>query len=726
VNLGAAGVWAAFAAAIVSGMLYLAVGAGATRLRAAADWAFRLQAVLLLGLVVWLWHLLTTHQFQYSYVAAYTSRALATKYLFAALWGGQQGTFLLWATWGAILGTLFALSKNRLVPTAMFFLNWTQVFLLLILVIEGPFKISKVIPADGAGLNPLLQDYWMTIHPPVLFLGFSSLVIPYALALSTLVHKDTNSWLAITPRWSLFSTVALATGFTMGGIWAYKVLGWGGFWGWDPVENASFVPWLMNAALFHGLLVQRATGSLGRTNLFLGILPFLFVLYGSFLTRSGILADFSVHSFVDLGLNGYLLSFLFFFLVMGVGMWAVRARFFTSPGAEIRTLSREFGLWLGMLTFLLMGILTMLGTSAPLVSRLFGPPSSVQTSYYTVVNGILGFLLAILVGLAPALRWRVDRAERVAKNLAMPLAVAFLIATVAVMAGIKPSAQLALVGAAGFALASNLWITLRALRRGPTFAAGYVSHLGVCLFLIGVICLGQFGKEIPVELTKGQPKTAFGFQFTYRGLEPRPDGRTRAVIAVQGEGRAFDAKAPLYYSEFNRGMMREPHVERFWDRDLYISPVEVMAAGSQGSGVTMDEGQSTVVGNSRVTFLKIGMQRTESEVRATADVQVEREGKSEVVHPAVVVNGGGRTEVPATLADGGTVSLSEIQADRRRVTLAVHTPDMPAAPEALAVHISTKPMINLVWIGVSITLLGSLLAIRRRSHGTAGNVAPAA
>src|SRR5262249_11400525 len=312
------------------------------------------------------------------------------------------------------------------------------VFLLLILVIEGPFKVTKLVPPDGAGLNLLLPDYWMTFHPPVLFLVFASLVILYALALSTLVHRVTAALLNVTPRWSLFSTVALATGFTMGGIWAYKVLGWGGFWGWDPVENASFVPWLMNAALFHGLLVQRATGSLGRTNLFLGILPFLFVLYGSFLTRSGILADFSVHSFVDLGLNGYLLTFLGFFLVMGFGLWAVRARYFNVQGAEIQMLSREFGLWLGMLTFLLMGLLTMLGTSAPLVSRLFGPPSSVQTSYYAVVNGILGLLLAILVGIAPLLRWRVDQAERVAKTIAGPLAFAFLLATVAVMAGSRP------------------------------------------------------------------------------------------------------------------------------------------------------------------------------------------------------------------------------------------------------------------------------------------------
>jgi cytochrome c biogenesis factor len=171
--------------------------------------------------------------------------------------------------------------------------------------------------------------------------------------------------------------------------------------------------------------------------------------------------------------------------------------------------------------------------------------------------------------------------------------------------------------------------------------------------------------------------------------------------------------------------MREPHVERFWDRDLYISPVEVVSSDQQTPGLTLDEGQSGIVGNARVTFLRFGMQRSDDEVRATADVQVDRGGKSEVVRPAVVVNAGGRTELAAQLSDGGTVSLSEILADRHRVTLAVRTADMPTAPEALAVHISTKPMINLVWIGVSITLLGSLLAIRRRTPSRAGDAAPA-
>lgn len=723
-NLGVIGTWVTFGTAIASGFLYLATATGRERFRPWADWTFRLQTVLLLGLVFWLWHLLLTHQFQYAYVASYTSRDLESRYLLAALWGGQQGTFLLWATWTALLGCVLARSRNRLVPAGLFFLNWAEIFLLLILVIEGPFKLLSRVPADGQGLNPLLQDYWMTIHPPVLFLGFASLVIPFALAMAALSHRDANSWLRIAPPWSLFSTVVLATGFTMGGIWAYKVLGWGGFWGWDPVENASFVPWLFNAALFHGLLVQRATGSLTRTNLLLGIVPFLFVLYGSFLTRSGVLADFSVHSFVDLGLNTYLLAFLGFFAVLGVGTWLLRSPAMARPGATIGSMSREFGLWLGMLTFVLMGVLTMLGTSAPLVSRLFGPPGAVQGSYYNVVNGILGILLATLVGVAPLLRWRQDRAERVLSTAMVPAGAALLGVAISALLGVRGPVALVLLAAAAFAFTANLLITLRALRRGPAFAAGYLAHLGVTVFLIGVLGLSQFGQHLPVELPLGKPKSAFGFEFTYQGLQTQPNGKARALIAVRGDGRQFEARPPIYYSEFNQGMMRAPHVERFWDRDLYISPVEVLTEDRDTPGVTLGKGESRMMGGARFTFLDFGMQRTPSEVRATAQVRVERDGRSEVVRPAVVVNAYGRNLLPANLMGGGAVTLTGVDADGGHVVLALRPAGAKPVPEALAVEISTKPYINLVWAGMSLTLLGTLLAIRRRSRGP-GSALPA-
>ncbi len=724
-NPGLVGTWVAFAAALLSGFLYLAVGTGRERLRPWADGVFRLQFVLLLGLGVWLASLFLTHQYQYAYVASYSSRTMAPQYVFASFWGGQQGTFLLWAIYGGLFGVILSLSRNRLVPTAMFFLNWAQVFLLLILVVAGPFRLLERVPADGQGLNPLLQDFWMTIHPPILFLGFASLVVPFALALSALCHRDRPAWLAAAPPWTLFSVVVLGTGFTLGGIWAYKVLGWGGFWGWDPVENTSLVPWLFAAALFHGLLVERSTGALSRTNLFLALLPFLFVLYGSFLTRSGVLADFSVHSFVDLGLNAYLLAYLGLFAVAGLVIWLLRSGGMREPGAEIGSVSREFGLWLGVLTFVLMAILTMLGTSAPLVSRLFGPPSAVQISYYNTVNGVLGLLLLGLSGLTPLVRWREDRWDRIGRVALVPLLASLVAVALGALLGVRGRIELLLLGGIGFAVTANLSVAVRALRRGATYAAGYLSHIGFTVMLVGVIALGRYGQAVPTELVRGEPKSAFGFQFTYEGLRPQPDGRTRAVVRVRGGGREFEALPVIYYSEFNRGMMRNPHVERFLARDLYISPVEVLEADRDVPPLELAKGESRSVGDARITFVDFAMRRDAREVRAEAEVIVERGGQRHVLEPAVVVNEYGRTVEAAEAPDGFSVSLAAVDADGGRVMLAVREPDQAAAPEALSVEISTKPLINLVWSGMGLLLVGSFLAVVRRGRGSRQKPRPA-
>src|SRR5262249_49696302 len=260
--------------------------------------------------------------------------------------------------------------------------------------------------ADGQGLNPLLQDPWMTIHPPVLFTGFSSLVAPYAIAMAGLVRRDYDGWIKAVLPWAVFSTAVLATGVIMGGVWAYQVLGWGGSWGWDPVENGSFIPWLSNVALLHGLLVQRVTGSLRRTNFFLAVTSYVLVLYASFLTRSGVLADFSVHSFANLGLNNFLLSFLFLAALVGYGLLVFRLRDIPGPKEPLGGFSREYMMWLGQLVFMLMCALIAVGMSAPLITRLFGPPSNVQTSYYNLVNAPLAVALGLVLGIAPLMRWR--------------------------------------------------------------------------------------------------------------------------------------------------------------------------------------------------------------------------------------------------------------------------------------------------------------------------------
>jgi cytochrome c-type biogenesis protein CcmF len=224
--------------------------------------------------------------------------------------------------------------------------------------------------------------------------------------MAALVRREYDGWIKVALPWVLLSTGVLATGFIMGGVWAYKVLGWGGYWGWDPVENGSLIPWLANTALLHGLLVQRVTGSLRRTNLFLAVTSYVLVLYASFLTRSGVLADFSVHSFVNLGLNGFLLSFLFVIMIVGYGGLLIRLRDIPKPDKPLGNFSRESIMWLGQLVFMLMATLTAVGMSAPLITRLFGPPSNVKTEFYNIANGPLAVVLGLLLGIAPLMRWR--------------------------------------------------------------------------------------------------------------------------------------------------------------------------------------------------------------------------------------------------------------------------------------------------------------------------------
>ena len=731
INFGIALTWTTLVVALAASACALLWGQGRLAFARPAKFLYVLQVLGLATLAYWLAHLFLTHDFRYSYIANYSSRAMEKRYVFASFWGGQEGTFLLWALWSTLLAALLFRLKNRLAPTAIFFANWAPVFLLLILTVQSPFRLLAQPALDGAGLNPLLQDPWMTIHPPTLFLGYASLIVPFALAMATLVHRDEQSWIKSAPPFVLLSTVILGTGFTMGGMWAYKVLGWGGFWGWDPVENASLVPWLFNVSLLHALLVQRATGALGRTTLFLAITSYLFVLYGSFLTRSGVLADFSVHSFVDLGLSGYLLAFLGLFGIVGYGTWLARSWSFARPHVQLGAWSREFALWLGMLVFALMAVLTMAGTSAPLLSKLFtGTPGNVQTNYYNAVNGPLGLLVCLLVAIGPLVRWRQEAPGGLLRQALPSLAVGLAAALVAFLFGMRKPMSLALVFGALFALTANVSITLKAARRGLPYAAGYVSHTGLAILLVGVLSYSTFGRQKQVALPKGQTVDALGFKMRYDGTIPRPDGKNQMAIAVDGEGRKFEARPVLYFSDFNQGVMRNPHVERFWSHDVYISPIELKTAADQ-QGVVLAKGQSGTSGGLPVTFEDFEREGTMGDLQKGFAIRARVKVGNDVVRPGIRMQAGyGMTKLPADLPGGGSVTLGNVDPNAGTAEVVVTPPGGAAAPpEVLAVELSTKPLIGLVWVGMVTLLFGAALGIRRRlalRAATQGAVAAAA
>jgi cytochrome c-type biogenesis protein CcmF len=717
-NAGQLLCWIAFLASLVAGLSFLAAAGGREGAAVPGRVAFWIQWLALIGAAAVLWHILFTHQFRYPYVASYSSRSLPEHYVFAAFWGGQEGTFLLWALLTCTLGLVLMRMRSSLTWTAMFFLNLPLVMLALVSVMRGPFLTFPAgqIPPDGQGLNPLLQDPWMTIHPPVLFIGFSTLTVPFAIAVAALVKRDYDGWVKPVLPWSAFSLAMLATGFIMGGVWAYKVLGWGGYWGWDPVENGSLIPWLANVALLHGLLVQRATGSLRRTNFFLAVTAFVLVLYASFLTRSGVLADFSVHSFVNLGLNGFLLSFLFLTMIVGYGALLYRLREIPAPAEPLGNFSRESMMWLGLLVLLLMSALIGAGMSAPLITRLFGPPSNVQTAYYNLVNAPLAVAMGLLLGLAPLMRWRSQETNALFRAALPPLGAALVIAIAAIVAGVRDPMPAAVVFAAAWALAANAIVTTRGFRAGWRHGLAPLGHLGTGMMLIGIVASSGYGSAAKVQLPRGEKRAALGYYLRFDGVRRQADGKDRLEIAVDAPERKFQALPAMYWSESNQGYMKKPHIERFLTHDIYISPLE-MAGGDDASSVMwLGRGETRQVGEIRYTFVDFDREM-EGVPRLAARLRVEIGGRTVTASPVLEMNAqtGTPTSVPDTLPGGGSVQIASVDPAAGRVALQV--PGMGrTAPggEILAVEVSTKPLINLVWLG-AILMLGSafLSALRR-------------
>ena len=722
-NWGQVACWLAFLGALTAGFGWFAALLGRDNGGVIARTAFRVQWVALLGGAVFLWWILFHHQFQYQYVHDYSSRDMPGKYVYAAFWGGQEGTYLLWSLLTTTLGLVLLRLRSPLTQPAMFFLNLPIIMLTFVGVVRGPFLASRAVYTDGVGLNPLLQDWWMTIHPPVLFTGFSSFVVPFAIACAALLKRDYDGWVKPVLPWAVLSTAVQATGFIMGGVWAYKVLGWGGYWGWDPVENGSLIPWLANVALLHGLLVQRATGSLRRTNFFLAVTSYVLVLYASFLTRSGVLADFSVHSFaasdewrIPGGLGGFLLALIAMAGCTGYGLLLLRLREIPKATQQLGAFSRESFMWLGQLVFMLMCALVAVGMSAPLITRLFGPPSNVQTSYYNLVNGPLAIALGILLGIAPLLRWRQHEPESFVKA-ALPAAVfAVLGAIVAMVAGVRQFIPAAIVFAMAFALAANLAVTLRGFKAGWKHGVAFLGHMGASVLLIGVIASSGYGLAAQVQLPRGQQRRALGYDLVFKGMERDAEGKDHAIIAVVAPERSFTANAKFYWSDYNQGYMKKPHIERFLTHDIYISPLE-MVGDDEAGGTWFAVGETKQVGNVKYTFQSFLPEPGDGRMKLTANVIADIGGRTVPLKPSMEVSmaSSERTMTPAYLPSGGTVSI--VTADPNnggRVMLALPGAELGRKSQTLAVEVSTKPFINLVWLGAVVMLASAFLSMIRR------------
>ena len=412
----------------------------------AANWrkmgriAFGIHGWSFLTVIGVLFYIMINHYYEYQYVQAHVSDELPFRYIFSAFWQAQEGSFLLWMFWHIVLGWILLFRAGDWEAPVLSVLSLVQVFIgtmllgIYIYTGEEPVKIGSnplmllrdMVEApifnnleytellQGSGMNPLLQNYWMTIHPPTLFLGFASTAIPFCYAIAGLWTNQHKKWLKAVTPWALFSGFILGTGILMGGAWAYEALTFGGYWAWDPVENMSLVPWLILLAGIHTNLVARSTGfSIKSTYLFY-LLSFPFILYSTFLTRSGILGDTSVHAFTEMGLEWQLVALLMTFLLLGLVLYFVKARAIPVPPKEESSTAKEFWIFIGALVLLFSAVLITIGTSLPVYNELvsfFDPahqPVTItdQEAHHNKYQLWIAVFIGFLSGLSQYFRFR--------------------------------------------------------------------------------------------------------------------------------------------------------------------------------------------------------------------------------------------------------------------------------------------------------------------------------
>jgi cytochrome c-type biogenesis protein CcmF len=555
---------------------------------------------------------LVTHDFSISYVAQVGSRATPTVISVISLWSALEGSILLWALVLAGCGALVAWF-HRAEDSPMFAVtNGTMLvvgafFYMLLVGPANPFGLVSPVPMDGPGPNPLLQNHWlMAVHPPLLYLGYVGMTVPFAFAIGALVTRQTDErWLWLTRRWTLVAWAFLSLGIMAGMWWSYEVLGWGGYWAWDPVENASFLPWLTATAFIHSAMVQERRGMLKTWNVTLIISTFLLTILGTFLTRSGILT--SVHAFASGDIGYYFLAFMGVTLLVSLGLVAGRSRELSTEGNLDSPASRESVFLLNNLVFAAFTFTVLLGTLFPLVAEAArGVRVTVGEPFFNRMTLPLSVMLLFLVGVGPVLPWG-RAASKHFRKLIIPALVGVFAGLIAFALGARMVLSILGFAFAGFALASNVGEFVlgadarrRALGENPLLAlgrlikanprrfGGYTAHIGVLVFALGIVASSTFTLDHEVTLSPRETATVGDYTVRFddiQGFDEPHRFVVAAELAVFKDGRRIGTLDPrLNYYRMSDQPITTPAVRSRLHEDLYIN---LMAFERDGSSVTL-------------------------------------------------------------------------------------------------------------------------------------------
>ncbi|MFN8310656.1 MAG: cytochrome c biogenesis protein CcsA [Chitinophagales bacterium] len=760
--------------------------------------AFTVHGISVIGVFILLFVMIFNHWFEYHYAWRHSSKELPVYYIISSFWEGQEGSFLLWQFWLVVLGWIGIRTLRQWEAPVLSITALTQFFLgsmvLGIYVLghkigSNPFVLLRnemsMAPifqrpnylqfiADGNGLNPLLQNYWMVIHPPVLFCGFASVLFPFAFAIAALLRNDYEGWVKPALPWALFSIGILGTGILMGGAWAYESLSFGGFWAWDPVENMSFVPWLFVVAGLHLHVVYRYTKhSLFSAFLFY-ILGFAMVLYSTFLTRSGILGDTSVHAFTDLGMTGQLLIYMFVFLIPSLVLLFARFRSIPNPEKEEALLSREFWMFIGSLLLLFSAVQQVFTTSIPVWNILFhdnlhwlsnkiAPPTDV-VDHYNRIQIIIALLVALGTGAVQFISYKVGNLKSLryagyAFLIAIPL-------TVAMAYGMQVhftdafhvkgvtfqfiSFYVLFLFSSVFSVLANCFYLYKVGRFDLKLNGGTISHLGFSIFLIGVLfSQGQrqvislntagvnFGKEFSqkdmaenILMVRDSTYTMGKYKVTYTGTQfIKPN--THYIVHYSRkndkgeEVESFDLQPNAQVNQ-KMGMVANPDTKHYLTSDVFthVSSVpdnrnlkDTVSNYEVAVGDTFFTNSSYIIfeGVNRDPALPVGFNKS-GKVAVSANLKVKTLNglniNAEPVYVIDVKNSSAAT-LPYESKEGGVViDISKIDPVKGKFSFSVR--EHEKASDFIIMKAIIFPYINLVWFGGIITFLGVFLSMWKR------------
>ncbi|PWT73959.1 MAG: cytochrome c assembly protein [Bacteroidetes bacterium] len=749
--------------------------------------AFGIDVLAVFSVFATVYYIVYHHRFEYNFAWEHSNLALSPKFLLACIWEAQEGSFLLWTMWHCVLGIILIFRAGKWEAPVMTIMSFVQICLATMIlgiyffgakVGNSPFLLVRhlftdapifqradylSIPQmqDGQGLNALLQNYWMVIHPPVLFLGFASTIVPFAYAFAGLWKKDYSGWTRVALPWTLFSACVLGTGIMMGAAWAYESLSFGGYWAWDPVENASLVPWLVLVAGLHTQVIFNATGhSLRATYLFL-LLGFILILYSTFLTRSGVLGDTSVHAFVDSGMNIQLMLFIFVFLIPAAIVYISRYKSIPHIDKEENTYSREFWMFIGSLVIFLSSIFVIIATSLPVINKITGTKWSTGDDSEFAYNRIeifIAIILGLLTGITQYLKYKQTSKEYFFKKIWLPALISVIIASLISIfgkiqydkygGGFLIAIHLGLFCAI-FSVVANAGYIWAGLKGKWKAAGASIAHVGFGLMLVGILISSSkkqvlsynttgininfdpSAKQNPLEnitLLKNVQTDMGRYWATYVSNDSLNESGTTTYFKIHMQDKRSKEEFNLYpflikATKGQQGFAFNPSKHHYWDRDIfsYISavdngendttsfkshPVSVHDTVFYSKGYMILDKIEANPNNSRYHF-------TSQDTAIVANIRIiSRDSLQYNAMPALFIKNNQSNFITDTVFTQNLVlGIGSLLPDHKIELRVKESSDMIPF---VALKVYEFPHINILWLGTLIMIIGFVMSIVRR------------